>query len=42
MPPLNYSKWDSLDAGSDDEGGGPDASPAAELAQSLLSEWNEV
>ena len=39
MPPLNYSKWDSLDAGSDDEGGGPDASPAAELAQSLLSEW---
>ena len=37
MPGLSYSKWDSIDSGSEDEG--PSVTPAAEFAQQLLSEW---
>lgn len=37
MPSLSYSKWDSIDSGSEDEG--PGLSPAADFAQQLLSQW---
>ena len=34
---VNYSKWDAIDAGSDDEV--PDDAPAADIARQHLSEW---
>ena len=37
MPSLSYSKWDSIDSGSEDEG--PGLTPAADFAQKLLSQW---
>ena len=37
MPSLSYSKWDSIDSGSEDEG--PGLTPAADFAQQLLSQW---
>ena len=37
MPSLSYSKWDSIDSGSEDEG--PGLTPAAFFAQQLLSQW---
>ena len=37
MPSLSYSKWDSIDSGSEDEG--PGLTPAADFAKQLLSQW---
>ena len=37
MPSLSYSKWDSIDSGSEDEG--PGLTPAADFAKQLLSRW---